>query len=287
MPWLVLVVVEEREGVTLTDDAGGPVLSVDDAARAARADRGVGLGACADRHAESTTSDALLADSPESRRRGCCARAISSPDTPYLACLVPSFEAGRLAGLGTRPARRLGALAWTAASGALRLPVYHSWRFRTAPQARRLRGAGAPPRPSRSRPTSACMRSTCPTRARRICPRRRSWSASKARWCRPRSSCRPGSNPARDSSSRRWPPCSPTPRPASRVPPARPTIQPPRSGGRAAALRRAAGGIDACRHRASPSPEAPRLAVRGQSRPQAPLGRRPRRARWCGATRSG
>lgn len=51
----------------------------------------------------------------------------------YIACLVPTFERGRLAGLGQDPAN-VDALtpAWDSASSAsVELPVYFSWRFRT------------------------------------------------------------------------------------------------------------------------------------------------------------
>jgi len=49
-----------------------------------------------------------------------------SPKTTYMACVVPTFEAGRLAGLGK--SERVSELspAWTSnAEGQARLPVYH------------------------------------------------------------------------------------------------------------------------------------------------------------------
>ncbi|PLR22616.1 hypothetical protein SGCZBJ_17725 [Caulobacter zeae] len=64
------------------------------------------------------------------------------PNTAYIACVVPAFEAGRLAGLGLPVTpKSLADLtpAWPAPAGAGRqlvtLPVYHHWRFST--------GAGA------------------------------------------------------------------------------------------------------------------------------------------------
>lgn len=56
------------------------------------------------------------------------------PNTSYLACVVPTFEAGRRAGLDESPAQGATTLgrAWPI-SGQLtvELPVYHSWRFAT------------------------------------------------------------------------------------------------------------------------------------------------------------
>ena len=86
-------------------------------------------------HAEYEDLGALLADTPElASARLLCPRYLE-PDTAYLACVVPSFEAGRMAGLGLEPPADSVALAWEEQSADLRLPVFHSWSFRTAPQA--------------------------------------------------------------------------------------------------------------------------------------------------------
>jgi hypothetical protein len=51
---------------------------------------------------------------------------------PYV---VPTFEAGRLAGLGLDNTGVAGMkLAWTPASGTVSLPVYYQWSFATGPQ---------------------------------------------------------------------------------------------------------------------------------------------------------
>lgn len=60
------------------------------------------------------------------------------PGHTYLACLVPTFEAGRRAGLGQGPipddAPTRTSPAWkTGSSGTVELPVYYSWKFTTAP----------------------------------------------------------------------------------------------------------------------------------------------------------
>ena len=54
------------------------------------------------------------------------------PNTPYGAFVVPAFETGRLAGRGQDP-KNVDAQqpAWTDAVGAVDLPVFHQWRFRT------------------------------------------------------------------------------------------------------------------------------------------------------------
>lgn len=53
------------------------------------------------------------------------------PNRTYRTLLVPAFERGRVAGLGDEPTGDGLTPAWTAASSALRLPVFHSWRFGT------------------------------------------------------------------------------------------------------------------------------------------------------------
>lgn len=55
------------------------------------------------------------------------------PQTKYRACVVPTFEAGRRAGLGLEPYPDDGTrtLAWTD-EDSIRLPVYHYWEFTTA-----------------------------------------------------------------------------------------------------------------------------------------------------------
>ncbi len=133
MPWLVLVVVEERDGVSLTpDEAGRSVLSVDDVSRELPDLGEAWAWAHAQVNAEYTDLAALLDATPElAGARLLCPR-FMEPDTAYIACVVPSFEAGRLAGLGlTAPADSV-ALAWTTESPDVRLPVLHSWGFRTA-----------------------------------------------------------------------------------------------------------------------------------------------------------
>ncbi len=137
-PWIALVVVEERDGVHLDVPGGGrlPVLTVDDADRELP-----DLAQCwAWAHVQAVhelaggVAAALAADPSAFRSRLLCPRRLTA-DRRWLACVVPTFNSGRRAGLG-QPAG-IGAdpvLAWDAAGGEVVLPVYYSWRFRTGEQ---------------------------------------------------------------------------------------------------------------------------------------------------------
>jgi hypothetical protein len=138
-PWLALVVVERDEAGWQPSARPLPRLSVHVDALPDHRD----LWAWA--HVQCALSgdpgaplgEAALQAAPALSRL-VCARHLE-PGRAYLACLVPTFEAGRLAGLSqpvaddpqtrTRPA-------WTTGSGrTVELPVYYSWQFTTAPEA--------------------------------------------------------------------------------------------------------------------------------------------------------
>jgi len=142
-PWLALVVVEARGGSPLGNIAGAklPVVEVV---------RGELPAADELSYWAHVQVDANAAMDEDAVRRG-IARILSprvlSPNTRYAACLVPAFEAGRLAGLGKDvPDARSTDPAWTAGTGTVVLPVYDSWLFTTTDSgdletlARRLRG---------------------------------------------------------------------------------------------------------------------------------------------------
>ncbi|EDM74213.1 hypothetical protein PPSIR1_27093 [Plesiocystis pacifica SIR-1] len=145
LPWLVLVVVEDREGVELATREGAPlpVLSLDDASRELPDLREAWAWA----HVQAEVGDLALtkanldevyAAQPEAFvARLVCPRRLRV-DAAYIAALVPSFELGRLAGLGLA-APEAGPdtpiLAWTPQTAAHELPVYHSFRFSTAAEA--------------------------------------------------------------------------------------------------------------------------------------------------------
>ena len=75
----------------------------------------------------------LASDPARSVARLVCPR-VMQPDTSYLACVVPTFELGRKAGLGdditTADEEKLEP-AWKPGGSSVELPVYHSWTFST------------------------------------------------------------------------------------------------------------------------------------------------------------
>jgi hypothetical protein len=150
-PWLCLVVVRQQEGVLLSSsaDAPLPILSLNGPARPADELPDL-VDSWAWAHAQVTASSFPETDPntlkndirtrPErSLSRLLCPR-ILQPNTDYVACVVPTFDLGRRAGLGEdikdteltaadalKPAWSLTPTAPTS----LRLPVYYHWRFRT------------------------------------------------------------------------------------------------------------------------------------------------------------
>jgi hypothetical protein len=135
-PWICLAVVEDIDGVTLQPGprTGSLVLQITDPADAT-AELPDPTSAWAWAHAQvAGTLDGALTDidasTPErTLSRLICPRVLEA-QTSYLACVVPVFEAGRLAGLGQDPGTSTAA--WSATT-AMTLPVYFSWRFTTGP----------------------------------------------------------------------------------------------------------------------------------------------------------
>ena len=141
-PWLVLVTVRRQDGVRLAPNPGGPlpvlelVAPADPAAELPDLAQSwawahaqiAGLGAGA------RPADVLLSDPGRACSRLLCPRHLQ-PDTAYLACLVPAFQAGVKAGRG-EPVTATDEAglepAWGPTPAApLRLPVYHAWEFAT------------------------------------------------------------------------------------------------------------------------------------------------------------
>ncbi len=147
-PWLCLIVVRKRSDVALRVDRhlSLPVLEI----KADAADELPDLAeSWAWAHAQ-VTGCALNKDAPEKENRESLEKALGGdpaltlsrllcprrldPLTDYLACVVPTFELGRKAGLGL-PIRRDGERdeekellpAWTAQDDAVTLPVYFHW----------------------------------------------------------------------------------------------------------------------------------------------------------------
>ena len=137
-PWLVLVVVREQDGVRLETPPGGlPLLHID--APAVIADELPDLAdAWAWAHVQSLVgldgaAAAVAAESGEVLARLLCPRRLLG-DSAWIACVVPAFDGGVLAGRGeTVPEAADWRAAWD--RGEQRwpgpLPVYHHWRFTT------------------------------------------------------------------------------------------------------------------------------------------------------------
>jgi hypothetical protein len=144
-PWLCLVVLRKQEGVSIDPPHQGslPVLRVASPARPSEELPNL-HDSWAWAHAQVTAetgtdsrafADLLDNDPQRSLSRLICGR-ILQPDTDYLACVVPTFELGRLAGLGlpvTSDAEGRLDPAWTLQPELtfVELPVYYQWGFAT------------------------------------------------------------------------------------------------------------------------------------------------------------
>jgi hypothetical protein len=144
-PWLCLVVVRKQNGVTLGSGVDAPLPTLRVTTPAQPNVELPDLGECwAWAHAQAASVDrsrlpAALEGSPElALSRLICPR-ILAPETDYLACVVPTFELGRKAGLGraiadsdlVAPTALGPAWSLSPAPREVLLPVYHHWEFRT------------------------------------------------------------------------------------------------------------------------------------------------------------
>lgn len=147
-PWLCLVVVRKGPGAALAPAMSGPVAVLDlpNAAELPNLDDSWAWAHAQVLRAGDTVDDVLAAAPVRTLARLLCPRRLE-PDTAYLACVVPTLEAGRQAGLGLE-VTATDQPAWPRADPArpaVRLPVYHHWEFTTGPAddfealARRLR----------------------------------------------------------------------------------------------------------------------------------------------------
>lgn len=164
-PWLCLIVVRKQPGVMLTSTPDTPLPSLRIALPAqpalelpelkeswAWAHSQVAAG-----DSTKPALDAAFGQGPElTLSRLLCPRDLAH-DTDYIACVVPTFELGRKAGLGlpitqaelTDDANLAPAWVLSPAPAEVLLPVYYSWEFRTGAAgdfealARRLK-AGVP-----------------------------------------------------------------------------------------------------------------------------------------------
>jgi hypothetical protein len=138
-PWLVLVVVADREGVSLISRAGVPlpVLAITSPAvpqvelpNLAESWAWAHVQASVD--PGSDLSAALQANPSAFVARLLCPRRLRE-NTDYRACLVPAFAGGVAAGLGMTIAGDEAAPAWGQDTASIDLPVYDTWTFRTGP----------------------------------------------------------------------------------------------------------------------------------------------------------
>jgi hypothetical protein len=143
-PWIVLVVVRKQDGVRLRPprtellpvlEIGAPALpsqelpDLADSWAWAHAQLGWEKGATEDGVRN------VLATRPELSVSRLLSARLLKANTEYIACVVPAFESGRLAGLGgaadvnasLTPAWKVG----PNAPGTVTLPVYYHWEFRT------------------------------------------------------------------------------------------------------------------------------------------------------------
>jgi hypothetical protein len=141
-PWLVLVVVEERDGVSLSERPGAPLPVLRIALPARPSLELPSLNeSWAWAHAQSSmgTKDleqTIARDPLAVVSRLLCPRRLDSGKS-WIACVVPAFDAGREVGLGREFDGATLAPAWDLATVDqldLELPVYHSWRFSTGPE---------------------------------------------------------------------------------------------------------------------------------------------------------
>ena len=142
LPWIALIVVEMRPDILLVRGLQGQApwilrLPPDVAARELPDLADSWAWAHAQVACESPAQVAdTLANHPDRTLSRLLAPRRLLPFRAYLACVVPAFLAGRIAGLGEDPAASPllvtgGEPAWSAADRPSELPVYHSWAFRT------------------------------------------------------------------------------------------------------------------------------------------------------------
>ncbi len=133
-PWICLVVVEAGGPATLEKKSTDPlpILHLPD-----RTELPDLSESCFWAHAQVTAKSSdngldLLTSAPDQAiSRLICPRRLK-PDTSYLACVVPTFEAGRQSGLGKQVTTTDLTPSWGAASAVpISLPVFHSWHFST------------------------------------------------------------------------------------------------------------------------------------------------------------
>jgi hypothetical protein len=131
-PWLSLVVVPTAQ-LRFEPAGSGPCPVVETAAAQLPDAAESWAWAHAQLVGPDSPGSAFGSNSTATVSRLLCPRNLA-PETKYRACVVPTFEPGRRAGLGLEPFPEDSstvALAWSD-EDSIRLPVYHSWEFTTA-----------------------------------------------------------------------------------------------------------------------------------------------------------
>lgn len=140
-PWLALVVVTQRDGVSIETAANRPLPVLTIESPVVPADELPDLAeSWAWAHAQVATENddpAEIAEALAGAPTLNLSRLISprrlQPNTRYYACLVPTFAVGREAGLGQTPAADATTTpAWTPAATTVVLPLYYHWEFATS-----------------------------------------------------------------------------------------------------------------------------------------------------------
>ncbi|GII54247.1 hypothetical protein Pth03_26360 [Planotetraspora thailandica] len=143
-PWVVLVVVEDKPGVSLTVPAGAPLpqLRIESGAADELPDLTDSWAWAHVQLVEPSTATpsaqdvaiALAADPDRNVGRLVCPRRLA-PRRRWIAALVPAFDVGRVRGLGGTPApdAKVGP-AWEPGQDTVTLPVYFHWEFQTGPE---------------------------------------------------------------------------------------------------------------------------------------------------------
>jgi hypothetical protein len=141
-PWMTLITLREDEIVAMDQAGPGGRLAAVTVADASALPVAAQLWAWAHVQlsgAQSPVDPAVLASVLSTAPERVISRLLSprrlDPNARYVACVVPAFEQGRLAGLGLQVTGDALAPAWTAEQTNVTLPVYYQWAFGT--------GAGA------------------------------------------------------------------------------------------------------------------------------------------------
>jgi hypothetical protein len=144
-PWLCLIVVRKQQGVTLRTDRNQllPILEIKDPAKPgnelpdlAESWAWAHAQVTGNQPQQAAVEQSLSGDPALNLSRLLSPRRLD-PQTDYLACVVPAFDLGVKAGLGsqiTADDERSLKPAWTSgqqAAARVQLPVYYSWQFHT------------------------------------------------------------------------------------------------------------------------------------------------------------